>query len=488
MALLTESQGIYFLCGYGVLMVFVTWLTQRKEKVTTELYLVANRNISLIYNAFAIAASWIWAPALLVSSEMAYTKGISGAFWFCVPNIVAVAIFAFGATRLRNLLPQGYTFPEFIKIRFDKRTHLIYLIFFLVLQIFTAAVQILGGMSVVRLLTGLPSLPVALLLVIFPLAYTFRTGLKASIITDVFQMTMILVGLFIVPWAVKVSGGWHIIKESLGGVSGKYTNIFNHEVIYTFGIITTVGLLSGLFGDQKFWQRSFSCHKKDVAKSYLLGAFIFAICPVAITFLGFIAAHPAFHGWIIPKTQLAGVVAIQQLLPQWASLVFLTLLVSCLMSSYDSAICAASSLVSIDIYRQYIDPKATGQRVLFISRLTLFVVSIIAVLIALIPGLQVLHLFLFYGTLRVATFIPSLLALFWKKTNKTGVFWGILVALVLGMPIFAYGSIKNNADIKIIAFSIVLLSSISFSILASIFRPERFDFGQVPSKSKAIVN
>ena len=248
-----------------------------------------------------------------------------------------------------------------------------------------------------------------------------------------------------------------------------------------------MGLFSGLYGDQKFWQRSFTCGSKDVAKSYLLAAFIFALCPISLTLLGFIAANPQFHGWIIPKTQLAGVVAVQQLLPLWTSFVFLTLLVSCLMSSFDAALCAASSLVSIDVYRQYFNPDPSSQQIVRVSRITLCVVTVLAVLIALIPGLQVLHLFLFYGTLRVATFIPTLLGLFWKKTNRSGVFWGVLVALVVGMPVFGYGSVTNNVNIKLAAFLWVLLSSSGISLITSLIKPENFDFNLMPSKSRAVV-
>ncbi|MFH0984201.1 MAG: hypothetical protein V1882_01545 [Candidatus Omnitrophota bacterium] len=486
MQIFSQSQGVVLLLVYGVIMVMFTWVAQRKELVSGELYLVANRNISILFNAFSIAASWIWAPALLVSSQMAYTKGISGYFWFCVPNIIAVAVFSVGALRLRKLLPSGYTLPELIRIRFDQRTHLVYTLLFLALQICTAAVQIVGGTAVIHLLTGLPSLPIAVLLAIFPLLYTMRTGLKASIITDVFQMMMVLAGILIVPWAIKAAGGWHVVTDSLAGVSGKYGNIFNWEVMYTFGIITTVGLLSGLFGDQKFWQRSFSCRSEEVVKSYLLAAFFFALCPLTLGLLGFIAANPSFQGWIIPKPELAGIVAVQQLLPSWALLAFLVLLISCLMSSFDAALCAASSLASVDIYRRYINPSATSKEAVRISRITLLIVTCFAIAISLIPGLQVLHLFLFYGTLRVGTFIPTLLALFWKKTNGTGVFWGVLIAIMIGMPLFAYGSIKNDPLIKIIAFSWVLLSSSGVSILVSLLKPDNFDFAKVPSKSKII--
>ena len=45
---------------------------------------------AIITNTFggtSIAASWIWAPALFVSVQLAYEKGIAGIFWFTIPNV-----------------------------------------------------------------------------------------------------------------------------------------------------------------------------------------------------------------------------------------------------------------------------------------------------------------------------------------------------------------------------------------------------------------
>ena len=74
----------------------------------------------------------------------------------------------------------------------------------------------------------------------------------------------------------------------------------------------------------------------------------------------------------------------------------------------------------------------------------MIVLTLIAVAIANIPGLKILHLFLFYGTLRSATLIPTVLTLMEKKLSEAGVFYGILIAVLVGLPIFAYGNFNAN--------------------------------------------
>lgn len=63
-----------------------------------------------------------------------------------------------------------------------------------------------------------------------------------------------------------------------------------------------------------------------------------------------------------------------------------------------------------------------------------------------LPGLTVTHLFLFYGTLRASTLLPTILTLLNKKLTANGVFTGIIASLCIGLPVFAVG---NIADIPV---------------------------------------
>ena len=78
--------GIIILAVYAVLMIGVTLMFTRKT-TDAEGFHVADRRIGSAIAAMSIAATWIWAPSLFTSSEMAYTRGIPGMFWFTVPNV-----------------------------------------------------------------------------------------------------------------------------------------------------------------------------------------------------------------------------------------------------------------------------------------------------------------------------------------------------------------------------------------------------------------
>ena len=62
--------GIIVLAAYAVLMVLVTILLSRRSQ-NTESFHVADRKLGLIQSAMSIAATWIWAPALVTSADKA---------------------------------------------------------------------------------------------------------------------------------------------------------------------------------------------------------------------------------------------------------------------------------------------------------------------------------------------------------------------------------------------------------------------------------
>ena len=92
--------GIVILAVYAVLMIGVTLMFTRKT-TDAEGFHVADRRIGSVIAAMSIAATWIWAPSLFTSSEMAYTRGIPGMFWFTVPNVLCLILFIPFAKRIR---------------------------------------------------------------------------------------------------------------------------------------------------------------------------------------------------------------------------------------------------------------------------------------------------------------------------------------------------------------------------------------------------
>ena len=123
MGTISQSSGYLLLAIYGVAMVLITWFFARWKKYKTiQGFLVAERNVKWWLGATSIAASWIWAPALFISVQMAFQKGLPGIFWFTFPNIIALVLFIFLAPRIREKLPMGYTLPQWIKFRLDRKS------------------------------------------------------------------------------------------------------------------------------------------------------------------------------------------------------------------------------------------------------------------------------------------------------------------------------------------------------------------------------
>ena len=87
--------------------------------------------------------------------------------------------------------------------------------------------------------------------------------------------------------------------------------------------------------------------------------------------------------------------------------------------------------------------------------------------IASIPGLTVTHLFLFYGTLRSATLLPTIFTLKGIKLKPCGIVAGVVSATAVGLPVFAYGNITGTAVFKTAGSLITVLLSGAVALAAS---------------------
>jgi urea-proton symporter len=467
--MISQTAALAIVSTFGVAMVATSAIRRRAGGL--DLFLLADRSVGTVVGAMSVASTWIWAPALFLASQKAFQQGLPGLMWFTVPNVACLVLFAFLASRIRDVFPRGYTLPQYIASRFDAKTHLVYLFSFLALQVCSLGVQLIAGAALLNAMSGAPYFIGVIVLAVMFTSYSLIDGLKSSIRTDLIQMLIIVVGMAVlVPLAVVNGGGLETVKAGLGGFSGKYGNLFDAHVAYTFGITVTIGLMSGPVGDQQHWQRAFAFQKGKEFKGYLLGALIFALVPLTMSLLGFIAAGnhgaaPAVLAGQVPAQQV-GPEVIRNLLPAWGLIAFMLMILSGLASTGDSALCAGGSLLAVDIYRRYVNPKASDDRVLVITRLAVLGIALGAVGIALIPGITVLSLFLFYGTLRSSTLMPTLVVLFKEKVKSWGVFWGVGLAICFGLPMYLYGELSGNVDLKVAANIAIVLISLIFPLFS----------------------
>ncbi|MFC1744964.1 hypothetical protein ACFL35_13310 [Candidatus Riflebacteria bacterium] len=460
----SATTGFLLIATYGLLAFFLTWYFSPGKVKGKVQFLLANRELGVWEAAFSIAATWIWAPALFLAAEKAYTQGFVGVFWFTVPNVLCLILFAFFATRIRHLVPEGFTLSHYMYKRYSRRVQALYLVQLVGLALCSFAVQLLAGGKVLSHLTNLPFFSITFLLAILALSYSLVSGLKASVLTDYAQMAIILsVTILIVPWAVFSAGGPGVLWDGFGGSTGDYGNLFSRNglsVAYSFGIPVTIGLLAGPFGDQSFWQRAFAIKEEQITRAFFRGALLFAIVPVFLSMLGFIAAG---KGWVVKDPALVNLEVIARVLPGWVMLPFLLMLLSGLVSTLDSNLCAISSISGHDLL-QGDEKDYSEERIVKVARFSMPVLALGGILIANLPGIKILHLFLFYGTLRAATFLPTVITLLFEGVSEEGIFLGILCAIIIGLPLFAYGNFYAHTAYKV-AGSILTVSIAALFVL-----------------------
>lgn len=447
MHLISQTNGYLLLVMFGAAMFGITYFFGRWGNWRSqEGFLVAERQVNWLWGGFSIAASWIWAPALFVSVQIAYQMGTAGVFWFVLPNILSLTIFAFLAPKIREKLPAGYTLPQYIRQCLGgKRVHRVYLFPYLFYQLMAVVVQLYAGGSLVSLLTGIALPKVMLMLAVIVLLYTLISGLKASIVTDFVQLSMILliVGI-ILPWAIKVAGGTHAVSLGFAGIQG-VSGVFDKSVAFSFGVVTSIGLIAGSISDQSNWQRAFAVKKADIIKAFMFGSLLFGIVPLALSALGFLAANPALQ-IALPAgvdVSMIGVQTIARLLPSWVIILFAVGLLAILSSAFDAGLCAAGSLWATDVAEVSGDENTVRSARKAMVGFTL-VGLIVSLGILYIPHFGLQQLWWIFNTIAACVMVPTVLSLYYEKLSERGVFWGVLASFVIGVPLFVYSNIIGD--------------------------------------------
>lgn len=414
----------------------------------------AGKNFSWKTSALAITSMWIWAPALFTSSFQGYQNGWVGLFWFTVPNVLTLLIFIPFAKKLKSVYPKGHTLVGWMEQRYSRRVKILYLIVMSVVTILSSAVQLMAGANIISMNTPLPYWIVVILLGLMTMSYTRNKGLRISVYSDVVKAVVLLVGAFSFALILLYHTG---VESLLGGIQGvsEVPHFFSDSgwfVFFSFGLSTSVGLISGTFGDQSFWQLSQSTKASDIGRAFKVGAGLFALVPILLGSIGFMAVGSGFEP---VNAEYVNMEILLHYMPNWILIPFAFFIFSGLLSTLDSNTASISALVN---------EVTDSEKAVFISPLVLIVG---AVLIAIIPGTFIGMLFLLYGTVRATTTAITMITL---KSNRIslrepGVFWGILASIAFGVPVYLYGNLNGLPLVQSLGSILALVLSGLVAIL-----------------------
>jgi len=525
--------GYAVVLGFGLLFSVITTLIVyinkhfgSKGEITSEHFNTAGRMIKTGLTASVIVSQWTWAATLLQSSNVAWQYGVSGPFWYASGATIQVLLFGVLAINLKKVAPSAHTVCEIVKARWGKTAHLTFLFFCFAANIIVTSMLLLGGAATVQALTGMDYRIAAFLIPWGVILYTASGGLQATFLASYIHTVIIFIVLILMIFVVyiKVYSSdqiFDMLEQTVsyseeecqaafsdgdttffdntnyacgkvpGNRDGSYLTMLSSQGLM-FGIINIVGNFGTVFVDQSYWQSAIAARPESAAKGYLLGGICWFAIPFSLaTSLGLtstalmlpITADEAGSGLVPPAVA-------DYLLGDMGAVLILIMLFMAIVSTGSAESIAVSSLVSYDIYREYMNPEATGKQILFVSRLVIVVYGLFMGVFAIILqtiGLNLGWVYLFMGVVIGSAVIPLWNLMTWDKASATGAViaaWGGLVLALIGWLVGAKVQ-GGSISVSTLGTNEVMLSGNLIAILSSglihyiwsrFIDPQNFDF------------
>ena len=431
----------------GVIIAFVVYLGAmmsigiyywRKEQNMSD-YILGGRRLGAWVTSMSAEASDMSGWMLMGLPGYAYVAGL-GAGWIALGLIIGTwANWRFIATRLRKyteIANDSLTVPDYFQNRFRDNSQVLriisavfILIFFL---IYTSSGFVAGG-KLFNTVFGIPYTWAMLLGAFVVVFYTFLGGFMAVCWTDFVQGVMMFFAILAVPITASfMMGGPATTAAALSTLSSEMFNPFTTPDGKPLSLIAIISLLAwglGYFGQPHILVRFMAIRSSSQIKQATNIAMTWVILSLSAAVL------VGMVGRVYLKQPLAGsavetvfMVMTHDLFSSFFAGLILSAVLAAIMSTASSQLLVTASAVSQDFYKALIRKTASEKELVWVSRLTVVGVSIIAVLIGLNPDNFVLDMVAYAWAGFGAAFGPTLvLSLFWKRMTRNGALAGIIV-------------------------------------------------------------
>ncbi len=346
------------------------------------------------------------------------------------------------ARRLRNFshaASDSITLPQYLKNRFAAKNpalQIICAVVFLVFFTVYVASSFVAGKTV--LLTVIPQLAgkESLALLIFALiiiAYTFTGGFKAVCWTDFFQGIMMLIALLAIPIIVLLVKDPDMAKLSFA-LSDGTVNTFNPNpfTVSWQDIVSGLGWGLGYFGMPHILVRFMSIRKPSMVKKSATVAIVWVILSLGAAIAIAILGRP-FYGAELIEAGMQERIFIRfatDLFPPFVAGILLSAIVAAAMSTADSQLLVASSSFTSDIYKPVFRKNASDKEVIWVGRLIVVAVAVVAYFIASSRGSGASAIMSMvdnaWGGFGAAFGPVILLSLFWRRMTYKGAIAGVV--------------------------------------------------------------
>ena len=442
---------------YMALVIVIGVVFAKRANKNSGEFFLGGRSLGPWVTAMSAEASDMSGWLLMGLPGVAYWCGIADAAWTAIGLAVGTYFnWLIVSKRLRcySEKTKAITLPEYFSNRFHENKKVIMsiaavfiLIFF---TVYAASCFVTCG-KLFSTLFDMPYVPMMIVGAIFVLLYTILGGFLAESVSDFMQAIVMIVALVgVVVVGVVTAGGFGEIVDNAKAIPG-FLDFFgiaspvtvdgiqqveNGKPLFgeagSYGFLTILSTTAwglGYFGMPQVLLRFMAIRdKKELTRSRRIATVWVVISLAVAVFIGVVGRvlYPAALQNNVDAENVFILLSTKLLPPLIAGFVMAGILAATISSS-DSYLLIAASALAKNIFQGVCKKNATDKQVMLVSRITLLVIAVIAILISLDEKSVIFTIVSFAWAGFGATFGPlMLLSLFWKRITRAGAIAGML--------------------------------------------------------------
>lgn len=428
---------------YLLAMVVIGFIAWRSTSSFDD-YILGGRSLGSYVTALAAGASDMSGWLLLGLPGALYLGGASEA-WIAFGLVAgAYANWKFVAGPLRVYTERSHnalTLPDYFTTRFADGGKLLRVLSAVVILVFFAVYAASGIVAGARLFESVFGLPYAQAMwwgAAVTILYTMVGGFLAVSWTDTVQATLMFFALLLVPVVVVVGlGGPGDALAAVEQVDPARLDWFAGGTLGAVGIVSLLAWGLGYFGQPHVLARFMAAGDlRTIPRARRIGMTWMILCllgSIAVGFfgIGWFGVNPEGAELVRDNPERVFIVLSGVLFNPWIAGILLSAILAAIMSTLSAQLLVCSSALTEDFYRGFVRPAAGHRELVWVGRLTVLAVALVAIWIARDPDSRVLGLVSYAWAGFGAAFGPVVLfSLFWKRMTRMGALAGMVVGAV----------------------------------------------------------
>lgn len=426
---------------YIAAMVLIGFVAYRSTKNLSD-YILGGRSLGSVVTALSAGASDMSGWLLMGLPGAIYLSGLSEAWIAIGLTIGAYLNWLFVAGRLRvqtEYNGDALTLPDYFTSRFEDKSGLLRVISAVVILVFFTIYCASGIVAGARLFESTFGMSYETALwagAAATIAYTFVGGFLAVSWTDTVQASLMIFALILTPIIVLIStGGFDTTFLAIEAQNPANFDMFRGATF--IGIISLLGWGLGYFGQPHILARFMAAESvKSIANARRISMIWMILClagTCAVGFFGiaYFSANPGLAGPVTENHERVFIELAKILFNPWIAGVLLSAILAAVMSTLSCQLLVCSSALTEDFYKAFLRKNASQVELVWVGRLMVLAVALIAIALAANPENRVLGLVAYAWAGFGAAFGPVvLISVLWKGMTRNGALAGILVGAV----------------------------------------------------------